>query len=74
MNSNYTDDERIQIAKQEYKNFGVGEEVSINKGKTPIGYVAKVIDNQKAGEQTYIVTDGNPAKQKPKDVQDVTVL
>ncbi len=71
---NYTDYQNIQIAKQEYENYKIGQQVTIDKKRTPIGYVADVIDNKQTGEQTYIITDGNPATQKAKDVQDVTVL
>lgn len=72
--TNFTDEERKLIAEQEYKKWRINEEVTINKGKTTIGYVSEVINNPKTGEQTYIITDGNPKTQKPEDVKNVTFL
>ncbi|MBL3717242.1 hypothetical protein GHK52_10610, partial [Lactococcus garvieae] len=72
----YTDKEYVQIAQQEYEQFDVGNSVTIGEGvnKKTIGYVSEVINNPKTGEQTYIVTDGNPKTQKPEDVKKVTFL
>ncbi|MCA5011566.1 hypothetical protein [Enterococcus sp. S23] len=48
--------------------------VTINNGKTTIGFVAKVVNNTKTDEQAYIITDGNPKVQRPEEVNHVTVL
>lgn len=72
--TNFTDEERKLIAEQEYKNWKVNDEVTINKGKTSIGYVSKVVNDKKTGEQAFIITDGNPKIQKPSEVNNVTVL
>ncbi|OJG53974.1 hypothetical protein RV06_GL000593 [Enterococcus haemoperoxidus] len=47
--------------------------VTINNGET-IGYVSKVVNDKKTGEQAFIITDGNPKVQKPSEVNNVTVL
>ncbi|MGM0217973.1 hypothetical protein [Enterococcus sp. AZ126] len=72
--TNFTDEERKLIAEQEYKNWTVNDEVTINKGKKSIGYVSKVVNDKKTGEQAFIITDGNPKVQKPSEVNNVTVL
>lgn len=69
-----TDEQHVQIAKQEYGNYEVGQEVTIGKNKNSIGYVSDVINNKKTGEQTYVITDGNPKTQNPEDVKNVTFL
>lgn len=74
MSKTYTDDERVQIAKKEYDNLKKNNPVTINNGKTTIGYVSKVVNDKKTGEQAYIITDGNPKVQKPEKVNHVTVL
>ncbi|EOH92386.1 hypothetical protein UAW_03051 [Enterococcus haemoperoxidus ATCC BAA-382] len=73
MGKAYTDDERVQIAKKEYDNLNENDPVTINNGET-IGYVSKVVNDKKTGEQAFIITDGNPKVQKPSEVNNVTVL
>ncbi|MBL3717206.1 hypothetical protein GHK52_10420, partial [Lactococcus garvieae] len=73
MSKRYTDNEHVQIAKKEYDKLSINNPVTINNGQT-IGYVSEVINNQKTGEQTYIITDGNPKTQKPEDVKNVIFL
>ena len=63
----------FKLQKKEYDNLNKGNPVTINNGEV-IGYVSEIIDNKITGEQAYIVTDGNPQKQKAKDVKNVTVL
>lgn len=72
--TNFTDEERKLIAEQQYKNWNVNDEVTVNGGKTTIGYVSKVVNNKNTGEQAYIITDGNPKVQKLEEVNHVTVL
>ncbi|WP_181429419.1 hypothetical protein [Enterococcus plantarum] len=72
--TNFTDEERKLIAEQEYKNWTVNDEVTINKGKKSIGYVSKVVNDKKTGEQAFIITDGNPKIQKPSEVNTVSRL
>ncbi|MBL3716967.1 hypothetical protein GHK52_09125, partial [Lactococcus garvieae] len=55
---NFTDEERVIIADKEYKKYSVGDEISVEDKK--LGYVSEVINNKETGEQTYIITDGNP--------------
>ncbi|MEY8538432.1 hypothetical protein AALM99_08265 [Lactococcus muris] len=70
----YSDKERLDVAKMEYRSYKKGDPVKINNNSKTIGYVSEVINNQKTGEQTYIITDGNPKTQKPEDVKNVTFL
>ncbi|MBO0465927.1 hypothetical protein JZO73_00075 [Enterococcus plantarum] len=72
--TNFTDEERKFIAEQEYKNWTVNDEVMINKGKKSIGYVSKVVNDKKTGEQAFIITDGNLKIQKPSEVNTVSRL
>lgn len=75
---NYSDKQRIGIAKQEYENYRIGQVIAIDKGKTKIGYVSEFINNKKTGEQTYIITPEklpkNPTPADLEKVQNVTVL
>lgn len=70
----FTDKQNKVIAEQEYKEWKVNDEVTINGGKTSVGYVSKVIDNKETGEQAFVITDGDPRVQKPEEVKQVTVL
>ncbi|WP_286961908.1 hypothetical protein [Lactococcus sp. UBA7220] len=72
--SNFSNEERVSIAKQEYKNLELNKKVYVDNNRISIGYVSEVINNQKTGEQTYIITDGNPKTQKPEDVKNVIFL
>ncbi|MGM0217968.1 hypothetical protein [Enterococcus sp. AZ126] len=71
---NFTDEQRVEIAEREYKDLKINTKVTINDGKTSIGYVSKVVNNKKTGEQAYIITDDDPKVQKPSEVNNVTVL
>ncbi|MGX7200786.1 hypothetical protein ACWOD8_00660 [Enterococcus plantarum] len=71
---NFTDEQRVEIAEREYKDLKVNTKVTIDDGKTSIGYVSKVVNDKKTGEQAFIITDGNPKVQKPSEVNNVTVL
>ncbi|MGX7200778.1 hypothetical protein BCR22_08220 [Enterococcus plantarum] len=71
---NFTDEQRVEIAEREYKDLKVNTKVTIDDGKTTIGYVSKVVNDKKTGEQAFIITDGNPKIQKPSEVNNVTVL
>ncbi|MGM0217971.1 hypothetical protein [Enterococcus sp. AZ126] len=72
--TNYSDKQRVDIAKNEYDDYKEGEAVYIDDRNTKIGYVSKVVNNKKTGEQAYIITDGDPKVQKPYEVNNVTVL
>lgn len=52
----YKDQERVNIALNEYEYYKVGEEVLINDTSKSIGYVSKFKDKS-TGEQIYVVTD-----------------
>ncbi|EOI06888.1 hypothetical protein UAY_00230 [Enterococcus moraviensis ATCC BAA-383] len=71
-----TDKENVELAKQEYDQYEVGETVTIGKGdrKKTIGYVSKVVNNKKTGEQAFIITDGDPKVQKPSEVNCMKAL
>ncbi|MBO0471043.1 hypothetical protein JZO66_10850 [Enterococcus sp. DIV0242_7C1] len=71
--TNYTDKERKLIAEQQYKDLKTNKKVNV-KGIGTIGYVSKVVNDKKTGEQAYIITDGNPKVQKPEEVNHVTVM
>lgn len=67
-----TDEERIKMISQSYMNLEVNKKISVNR--QTYGYVSKIIDNKKSGEKSFIVTDGNPKVQKPKEVKQITIL
>ncbi|MEI5993037.1 hypothetical protein [Candidatus Enterococcus mansonii] len=71
-----TDKENVELAKQEYDQYQVGDTVTIGKGdsKKTIGYVSEIVNNKETGEQAFIITDGNPKLQKPDEVNHVTIL
>lgn len=74
MGSNFSDEQRQEIAELQYKNLKEGAEVSLDdSSSTKIGYVSKVVNNKETGEQTYIVTDKKlPANPTSKDLESVT--
>lgn len=53
-------------------NLEVNKKISVNR--QTYGYVSKIIDNKKSGEKSFIITDGNPKVQKPKEVKQITIL
>ncbi|HEP1781717.1 TPA: DUF2974 domain-containing protein [Streptococcus suis] len=57
---NYSDRNRVDIAKQEYEDYEVGQEVKIDEGKVTIGTVRKVLKDA-TGLDGYVVEepDGN---------------
>src|SRR5699024_2672876 len=67
-----TDEERIKMISQSYMNLEVNKKISVNR--QTYGYVSKIIDNKKSGEKSFIITDGNPKVQKPKEVKQITIL
>lgn len=74
----FSDLQRVDIAKNEYKNYKEGQDVYIDDGATKIGYVSKVVNNKDTGEQSYIITDiklpDNPTQAQLASVKNVTVL
>ncbi|MBF0819818.1 hypothetical protein [Streptococcus acidominimus] len=55
--SSYTDYQRQQIANEEYNlSLREGEPVTIDRGKTTIGYVSEIEDTA-SGFQAYVVTE-----------------
>ena len=52
----YTDQERVNIALNEYRYYRISEEVLTNDISKSIGYVADFNDKS-TGEQIYVVTD-----------------
>lgn len=51
----FTGNERVEIAKKEYQNWGLKKVVVLDNGKT-IGYVSQVNDKS-TGEQSFVITD-----------------
>ena len=73
----YTDQERVNIALNEYRYYRIGEEVLINDTSKSIGYVSE-FKNKVTGEQIYVVTDKrlgeNPSIMKLASVKKVMLL
>ena len=73
----YKDQERVNMALNEYRYYRIGEEVLINDTSKSIGYVADFKDKS-TGEQTYVVTDKrlgeNPSIMELASVKKVTLL
>ena len=73
----YTDQERVNIALNEYRYYRIGEEVLINDTSKSIGYVSDFKDKS-TGEWTYVVTDKrlgeNPSIMELASVKKVTLL
>lgn len=57
MSSNYSDQVRVTIAEQEYKDYKESDPVKIiiKNDKKTIGYVSQVINNL-SGEQSFVIT------------------
>lgn len=49
--STFLDENRVDIAKQEYKDLKLNKKVTIDNGNTEIGYVAKIVNDKETGEQ-----------------------
>lgn len=78
MKSRYTDNQHVQLAKQEYNTkLKVGHNVEIDEGKTVIGIVSQFND-KKTGEQSYIITHHYVPKtvsfRERSKVKEVTIL
>ncbi|MBC2039242.1 hypothetical protein [Listeria marthii] len=56
MNNNYTDKQRVDIAKGQYNFYNESDPVKIEESKKSIGIISK-INNKPTGEQSYIITD-----------------
>ncbi|WEV56439.1 hypothetical protein [Ligilactobacillus acidipiscis] len=71
---NLSEEDLIRIAAKAYKNYKKGRKIKIN-GKT-FGYVAKVVNDPKTGEQAYIIVPNNPKAKNYdlKKVKNVAVL
>ncbi|EHD1614619.1 DUF2974 domain-containing protein [Listeria monocytogenes] len=57
MHKNYTDKQRLDIAKQQYNSYNEADPVKIGESKKSIGIVSQKINNKSTGEQSYIITD-----------------
>ncbi|EAE1593687.1 DUF2974 domain-containing protein [Listeria monocytogenes] len=57
MHKNYTDKQRLDIAKQQYNSYNEADPVKIEESKKSIGIVSQKINNKSTGEQSYIITD-----------------
>ncbi|EAD2921351.1 TPA: DUF2974 domain-containing protein [Listeria monocytogenes] len=57
MHKNYTDKQRLDIAKQQYNSYNEADPVKIGESKKSIGIVSRKINNKSTGEQSYIITD-----------------
>lgn len=56
MGNRYTDEQREDIAKQEYKPYKESDPVKIGKEKDTVGYLSQVNDKP-TGEQSFVITD-----------------
>lgn len=76
MKNKCTDKQRVEIAKKEYKNYKSNKEITIDDGKTRIGYVLQVNDDFETGGQSYVITDqkADKAQSDPNSVKEVTIL
>lgn len=76
MSKFYSEEEKVNIAKQQYKKLTVGQKISTPDGKL-VGYVSKINDKP-TGEQSFVITDINvPATasyEERSKVKEVTVL
>lgn len=75
---NYTDYQRQQIAEEEYNSrLKFGQPVTIDEGKTTIGYVAEV-EKTGSGFKAYVITDiklpKDPTQEQLDKVSQVTML
>ena len=69
----YKDQERVNMALNEYKYYKVGEEVLINDTSKSIGYVSE-FKNKVTGEQIYVVTDKRLGENGASKCKKVTLL
>ncbi|MGQ7320243.1 hypothetical protein ACTGXJ_08015 [Streptococcus suis] len=75
---NYTDYQRQQIVEEEYNSrLKFGQPVTIDEGKTTIGYVAEV-EKTGSGFKAYVITDiklpKDPTQEQLDKVSQVTML
>lgn len=72
----YTEEERVYIAKQQYRELKLGQEVSTIDGKL-VGYVSQINDKS-TGEQSFVITDiyvpATASYEERSKVKEVTVL
>ena len=54
---NYTEEERMNIAKEEYTSYVVGQKLTINEGTVTIGTVVDVIDQPDNGLHMTVVKE-----------------
>ncbi|MDT2012600.1 lipase family protein [Carnobacterium divergens] len=73
----YSDEERVQIAEKEYRNYSEKEIVKINSNKISVGYVSQVNDKP-TGEQSFVITNDyvspDASLKERESVREVTVL
>ena len=54
---NYTEEERMNIAKEEYTSYVVGQKLTINEGTVTIGTVVDVIDQPDNGLHMTVIKE-----------------
>ena len=54
---NYTEEERMNIAKEEYTSYVVGQKLTINEGTVTIGTVVDVIDQSDNGLYMTVIKE-----------------
>ena len=57
MSKNYTEEERMNIAKEEYTSYVVGQKLTINEGTVTIGTVVDVIDQSDNGLYMTVIKE-----------------
>ncbi len=76
--TDFSDKQRVEIAKQQYAEYEVGSVVTIENETIKIGYVAEVIHHHETGKHAYILTSeklsSNAKESEIAGVADVTVL
>ena len=76
MNKFYSEEERVNIAKQQYEELPLGKKIIIDGGKT-VGYVSQINDKP-TGEQSFVITDiyvpHTASYEERSKVKEVTVL
>lgn len=80
MNQVYTDEQRLEIAKKQYKENEIEKEITVSQsdGKDQtVGYVSQVNDKP-TGEQSFVITDKyvspTASLAERNQVQEITVL
>lgn len=71
------DKQKVELAQKEYDDLKLGTVVSVDKGKTEIGYVSQVNDKS-TGEQSFVITDvyvpSTASLEERSQVKEITII